>query len=164
MKSILVLLASLLPLIGYSIGEAGDTRWPKGATVEVQLRVAAALDTNGQAKVSGELLIRNPGATALTIQSPQNRLVLAFVVFDELGNAVAPKGLAKVDPAFQTHRLSPGSTYTHRFESLDFITGSALFGYELRPGQRYRIVAVYRPAGPNGPGFSSEEAILEIPK
>jgi hypothetical protein len=164
MKIILVVLASLLPLVAYSIGEAGDTAWQKGATVEVQLRLAATADTNGHLKVSGDLLIRNPSDTALTIQSPSNRLVLAFLVLDALGNPVAPTGLAKVDPAFHTHMMSARSTYTHHFESLDFITGSALFGYELNPGKRYRVLAVYRPAGPHGPGFTSQETALEIPK
>ena len=164
MKIILIVLASLLPAVAYSIGGAGDTAWSAGATVDVQLKLAATAGTNGHFKVSGDLLIRNSGDTALTIQSPHNRLVLAFLVFDPLGNPVAPKGLAKVDPAFRTHVLSARSTYTHHVESLDFITGSALFGYELSPGKSYRILAVYRPAGPHGPGFSSQEAALEIPK
>jgi len=164
MKFILVALASLLPAVAYSIGEGGDTKWPKGTRIEVELRLSAAVGTNGQVKVSGDLFIKNRSAVPLTIQSPHNRLVLAFLVFDPLGNPVAPKGLAKVDPAFLTHSLSGRSTYTHHFESLDFITGSALFGYELSPGKSYKILAVYRPAGPHGPGFTSQETNLEIPK
>ena len=57
MKFILVALASLLPAVAYSIGEGGDTDWPKDATVEVQLRLSGAVDTNGYLKVSGVLLI-----------------------------------------------------------------------------------------------------------
>jgi hypothetical protein len=164
MKVMPLVLACLLPAVAYSIGEAGDTPWPKGATVEVQLSLAATAGPNGHLKVSGDLLIRNPSDIALTIQSPHNRLVLAFLVFDPLGNPVGPKGLAKVDPAFRTHILSARSTYTHHFESLDFITGSALFGYDLNSGKSYKVLAVYRPAGPHGPGFTSQETVLVIPK
>jgi hypothetical protein len=162
MKFILVVLAALFPTASHSIYAADDTEWPKGATIEVQLKLSAAADTNGHLKVSGDLLIRNPGDTALTIQRPHNRRVLAFLVFDPLGNPVAPKGLAKVDPAFNTHSLAARSTYTHHFEKLDFLTGSALFGYELSSGKSYKILAVYRPAGPHGPGFSTQEVSLEI--
>jgi hypothetical protein len=162
MKFMLIVLAALFPTAAHSIGAAGATDWPKGATIEVQLKLSAVADTNGHLKVSGDLVIRNPGDTALTIQSPHNRLVLAFVVFDPLGNPVAPKGLAKVDPAFRTYSLPARSTHTHHFETLDFLTGSALFGYELSPGMNYKILAVYRPAGPDGPGFSTQEVSVEI--
>ena len=40
MKFILVGLAALWPAVTYSIGEAGDTDWPKGAAIEVQLKLA----------------------------------------------------------------------------------------------------------------------------
>lgn len=162
MKFTLIVLAALFPIVAHSAGAAGDTDWPKGATVEVQLKLSAVADTNGHLKVSGDLVIRNPGDTTVTIQSPHNRLVLAFVVFDPLGNLVVPKGLAKVDPAFLTHSLPARATYTHHFETLDFLTGSALFGYELSPGKNYKILAVYRPAGPHGPGFSTQEVGLKI--
>ena len=155
-------LAALFPIVAHSIGATGDTDWPKGATVEVQLKLSAAVDTNGHLKVSGDLVIRNPGDTALTIQSPHNRLVLAFLAFDPLGNPVAPKGHGKIDPLLRTLSLSAHSTFTHQFESLDFITGSALLGYELSPGKSYKILAVYRPAGPQGPGFSTQEVRLEV--
>lgn len=164
MKFILVVLASLLPGVAYSIGEGGDTEWPKGATIEVQLSLSATVGTNGHLKVSGVLLIKNQTDTPLTIQSPHNRLVLAFLVFDPLGNPVAPTGRAKVDPYFRTLTLSPRAVYTHHFEGLDFITGSALFGYDLSLGKNYRVLAVYRPAGPHGPGFTSQETNLEILK
>lgn len=164
MKILLLVTACLLPAAAYAVAEPGDVAWPKGATVEVQLRLAVAPGTNGHLTVSGNLLIRNPSSTALTIQSPQNRLALAFLVFDALGNPVTPKGLAKVDPAFRTHILCPRSTYTHHFESLEFVTGSALFGYELNRDKGYRVLAVYRPSGAHGPGFTSQEVPLEIPK
>lgn len=160
----LIIPAVLLPTVAHSVGAADDTDWPNGATVEVQLKLSAVADTNGHLEVSGDLVIRNPGDTALTIQDPQNRLVLAFVVFDQLGNLLTPKGLAKVDPLFRTHSLSEHSTYTYHFESLVFITGTGLFGYELNPEKSYKVLAVYRPAGPSGPGYSTQEVNMEIPQ
>jgi hypothetical protein len=164
MKFTLVVLACLLPVVAYPIGEGGDTEWPKGANIDAQLSLTATVGTNGHFKVSGILLIKNQTDTPLTIQSPDNRLVLAFLVFDPLGNPVAPVGRGKADPRFQTQTLSPRATYTHHVEGLDFVTGSAWLDYDLSPGKTYRVVAVYRPAGPHGPGFTSQERKLEIPK
>src|SRR6185436_10582075 len=96
LKLLFFVLAALLPAVAYPIGEASNIEWPKGANVEVQLSLSATVGTNGQVKVSGHLLIKNPGTAPLTIQNPHNRLVLAFLVSDPLGNPVAPKGLAKV--------------------------------------------------------------------
>jgi hypothetical protein len=164
MKFMLLVLVSLLPAIAYSIGKGGDTEWPKGATVEVQLSLSATVGTNGYSKVAGVLLIKNQTDAPLTVQSPHNRLVLAFLVFDPLGNPVVPIGRGKADPSFQTHTLPPRATYTYHVEGLDFVTGSAWFDYDLRPGKTYRVVAVYRPAGFRGPGFTSQETQLEIPQ
>jgi hypothetical protein len=163
MRVLIFFLIWLLPVVAYPIGKAGDIDWPKDATLEVQLKLSA-VETNGLLKVSGDLLVRNPGDRNLTIEDGHNRQVIAFLVFDPLGNPVAPKGLAKIDPAFRSHRLPARSTYTHHFESLDFITGSALFGYELSAGKSYRILVVYRPAGPRGPGFTSQETSLAVLK
>jgi len=160
----MAILVSLFSAVAYSIGGAGDTEWPKGVTIELQLKLVATSDTNGQAKISGELLVRNPGDTTLTIQDPHNRLVLTFVVFDRLGNTVRPAGRGKVDPRFRVHDLPAHATFTQRLERLEFLTGSGEFGYDLTSGKTYRVVAVYRPAGPHGPGFTSQETILEIPK
>jgi hypothetical protein len=141
-----------LPLVA-----ASETEWPNDVNLAVELKLTGATGTNGQMKVAGNLTINNPGNLALSVESPKNRFALAFVVFDSLGNLVAPKGLAKVDPAFQTQILSPGASFNHHFESLDYLSGSALFGYELNPEAKYSIVAVYRPAGLKGPGFATRE-------
>ena len=68
------------------------------------------------------------------------------------------------DPGFQTHTLSPRATYTHHVEGLAFVTGGAWLSYDLSLGKTYRVLAVYRPAGPHGPGFTSQETNLEIPQ
>ncbi len=149
-----------MPAVAYPIGEAGDTDWPKDATVEVQLRLSATVGTNGSLKVSGVLLIKNQTDTPSTIESPSNRLVLAFLVFDPVG----PVGRGKADPGFQTQTLSPRAAFTHQVEGFDFVTGSAWLSYDLSPGKTYRVVAVYRPAGQHGPGFTTQETNVEIPK
>jgi len=162
MKVIIFVFSILFPSLTHAIGEGRDIDWPKGALIEVQLKVSAASGTDGDVTISGELTIRNPSDKALVIQRPDNRLVLAFVVFDPLGNLVVPKGMAKVNPGFGTHSLAAHSAFTHHFESLDFITGSARFGYELSSEKSYKVLAVYRPAGPNGPGFSTQEVALQV--
>ena len=100
----------------------------------------------------------------MTIQDATNRLVLAFLVFDALGNPVAPQGTGKTDPAFATRTLGARGTYTHPLDTLDFVTGSIQQSYTFKRGQTYRVIAVYRSAGPNGPGFTSQEVTLHIPE
>ena len=147
-----------------AIGAAGDTPWPAQATINVGLTLGATLDANGRPAVRGELVVSNPSDTTLTIQAATNRLVLAFLVFDRLGNPVAPQGVAKVDPGFDTRTLGARGTYTHQLDTLDFVTGSAQHSYSFQRGQTYRVIAVYRPAGPNGPGFTSQEVTVRIPE
>ena len=36
-------------------------------------------------------------------------------------------------------------------------------GYDLKSGQSYRILAVYRPAGSDGPGVCSNEVLAKVP-
>jgi hypothetical protein len=69
----------------------------------------------------------------------------------------------KADPAFETMSLAPGATHTASLANLDFVTGSAWAGYDLKRGGSYRVIAVYRPAGKDGPGFCSDEVRLKIP-
>ena len=163
MKFASFILSILLPAAAYAIGAAGDTEWPKTATVDLQLNLAAAIDKDGHPKVTGNLTITNPSDATLTIQQPTNRLVLAFLVFDALGNPVTPKGRGKSDPAFKTLSLGSHAAYTHHIDGLEFVTGSARFSYDLARGQLYRVIAIYRAAGPHGPGFASQETKLQIP-
>jgi hypothetical protein len=159
-------LALIVSLSGsaHAIGAAGDTEWPAGASIETQLSLAASIGDNGQPRIEGTLTVTNPGNAPVTVQKPTNRLVLAFLVFDALGNPVAPIFRAKSDPAFDTRPLEPKAKFTHAFVGLDFVTGSAQSGYDLKRGQRYRVIAVYRPAGSNGPGFTTPETSVQIPE
>jgi hypothetical protein len=154
----------LMPIPVHAIGAAENTAWPQGATLDLNLKLTAAAGKDGSVVVQGDLVITNPTKSALTVQKLSNRLTLAFIVLDSLGNVVSPQGIAKVDPFFKTVNLNAGASMTHHLESLEFLTGSALFGYALKPGQKYRIIAVYRPAGQDGPGFTSDEAELVTPK
>jgi hypothetical protein len=162
LKRLSVVLAAWLPAVASAVGETGDSEWPKDATLEVQLSLSATIGTNSAMKISGDLLVKNPSAAPLTIQNPRNRLALAFLVFDPLGNPVALVFRGKADPGFDRHTLSPRASYAHHFEGLDFVTGSAWLSYDLSPGKTYKVVAVYRPAGPSGPGFASQEVSLEL--
>ena len=161
-----MILAAILffPITAHTIGAAGDTTWPAGASVETQLSLTASIDGEGQPKVEGTLTVINSGKAPVTVQRPTNRLAMAFLVFDSLGNPVTPSFRGKSDPAFDTKLLDPKATYTHAIDGLDFVTGSALVGYDLKRGQQYRVIAVYRPAGPNGPGFATRETSVQIPK
>lgn len=137
----------------YGVGAAIDTTFPEDAKLSLTLTV--------KSDGTGALEIRNDSKLNLTIQALSNRLVLAFLLMDEHGNVVGPMGKAKIDPRAATFILSPSATHTHTFKNLDFLTGTGLFGYALEKGKRYRVVAVYRPAGPKGPGFSSNECVFE---
>jgi hypothetical protein len=60
MKFILVAFAGLLPTAAYPVGAAGETLWPNGGSVEVQLSLSAAVGTNGEVKASGDSRITQP--------------------------------------------------------------------------------------------------------
>jgi len=155
--------ASLISTPALAIGAAGDTIWPEGAILQVELNLSARLTKDDEPRIKGELTVTNPNKIPVTIQQITNRLVLALLVFDELGNPVSPEGTAKVDPGFDTLDLAPGASHTFEFKGLSFLTGSILQSYELEAGKKYRVIAVYRAAGPNGPGFTSGEARLQMP-
>jgi len=117
-----------------------------------------------------EVKITNRSDTAITVEHPGNRYALAFLVMNELGNVVEPVGLAKVNRAkHEAIVLKPGETFTHTVVSsvrprclFQFLSGSALFGYELEFGKTYRVVAVYRPEGKDGEGVCSAEKVIEF--
>ena len=160
---LILVLGALLSVALCANGEAADIKLPEDAILEVIFSLSVTTDTNAQTKVSGEVLIKNAGVGSLTIQDPFNRLALAFLVFDPLGNPVAPVVSGKADPGFATHCLPSGTTYRHHFDTLFFVTGSALLSYDLKPGKTYRVLAVYRPSGLNGFGYTSREACVSVP-
>lgn len=138
--------------------------WPEGARLKPELKLTAKLDAAGVPVVVGELKVTNPREELLTLQAVSNRSALAFMVFDSLGNPLAPTMRGKADPAYQTLNLAPQAAHVEPLPNLDFITGSAWAGYDLKRGGNYRVIAIYRPAGKDGPGFCSDEVILKIPE
>ena len=150
--SMCVVLLSISSLV-YGIGAAIDTDFPKDARIDLSLKI--------EGDGSGTLEIHNISKKELELQTLSNRLVLAFLVMDQYGNIIKPVGKAKVDPVGLTYILEAGNIHIHEFKNRDFLTGTALFGYDFEKGRKYRVVAVYRPAGPNGPGFSSNEYVFE---
>jgi hypothetical protein len=115
------------------------------------------------AHVSATLLLHNTTDRPLTIDHPDNRMAVTLVLLDSLNNVVPPTGLAKVDRSVQSIILPPRSTHKHPLDRLEFLTGSALFGFALTPGETYRLIAVYRPHGPDSPGITSPERTFAAP-
>ena len=130
--------------------------------VVVELHLTHAKANDGSPCVEPSLTIRNSGAEPLLVQQLTNRQAIMFFVTDELGNVVAPQLRGKSDPAFEEVELRPGTEMKHTFETLDFVTGSAWMGYDLKMGETYRVVALYRPSGIKGPGFCSKEETLAL--
>lgn len=112
--------------------------------------------------VSATLVIRNTGSTEVKVAHPGNRIAVAFIVMNSLGNVVSPVGIAKVDPPFGEITIKPNSEFKQSFPNLEFLTGSALFGYELKSGETYRVVAIYRPNGEKSPGITTGEQIITV--
>jgi hypothetical protein len=113
--------------------------------------------------------ITNHSDEDMSVEHPGNRYALMFLVMNELGNVVAPDGLAKVNQAERELVLKAGETLEHTVrQSVDdeytfqFLSGSALFGYKLEPGKTYRVVAIYRPLGRDGEGLCSREKLVEL--
>ena len=147
----LVLLA--IPSAVCAVGAAINTPFPEGAKLSIALKV--------NSDSSGVLEIRNDSRQDLMLQELSNRSVLAFLVMDEQGNVLPPSGCgAIVDPAGLAFLLPSNTAHTHRFRDLEFLTGRMQV-YVLERGTRYRVVAVYRPGGPNGPGFCSNEYVFQ---
>ncbi len=105
--------------------------------------------------------ILNDSKVEQRLVHPGDRQALKFFVSDDLGNSVAPVGRAKVDPPTQTIVIAAGETYTHKLDDLEFLTGSALFGFDLKHAATYRVIAVYRPVK-GGTGVTSPEVNFTV--
>ncbi len=129
-------------------------------SVELVLNSTKKKDKNET--ISATLIIRNTGSTEVKIIHPGNRMAVAFIVMNSLGNVVPPAGLAKVDPPFSEITIKPNSEFKQSFPNLEFITGSALFGYELKSRETYRVIAIYRPNGEKSSGITTREQIITV--
>ena len=141
------------------VGRASATA-PRAPAVAVGLAVKPAEKIAGRPGLAVRLTLRNLGKSDAALQHPGNRSAVTYFVTDALGNVVTPVFRGKADPPSRMVALEPGAAYTHTPDDLDFVTGSAWCGYDLKAGESYRVVAIYRPSGPRGPGYSSEEASI----
>jgi hypothetical protein len=116
------------------------------------------------------ITIKNVSVEELKVQHPGNREAIAFVVMDDHGNVMKPEGVAKVDPSRLDIVLKPGGTFeytdNHRTElaheqglTLPFLTGTALFAYNLKEGNNYRVTVIYRPYA-DREGVASAEQVM----
>ena len=157
-RNFLLLLFTLSALFVIPVTANGQS--DKNISVDLVLNSAEEkVNTGG---VSATLIIRNTGLSEVKAVHPSNRMAVTFIVMNSLGNVVAPIGLAKVDPFFKEITIKPNLEVRQSFPKLEFITGSALFGYELKKGEIYRIVAIYRPDGEKGVGITTKEQIITV--
>ena len=146
-------------LVGLGPSDARARAGKAAPRLSVDFKVAK----RGKRHVVG-LVITNKGKKPLVGLYPNMQMAIGFVVMSSLGNVVSPVGIAKVSPAKRRLRLKPKATKTIWLTrrtptgvSLPFLSGSALFGFRLKPGKTYRIIAIYRPYGSQGPGYTSRE-------
>lgn len=130
--------------------------------ISVDLILSSTKEKDKTGIVSAALVIKNTGSTEVKIRHPRNRMAVAFIVMNSLGNVVSPVGIAKVDPPFREITIKPNSEFRQSFPNLEFLTGSALFGYELKSGETYRVVAIYRPDGEKSSGITTREQIITV--
>lgn len=144
-------------------GNGGPPAAPAEAErLEVGLAVRAAGKDGGAEGLTATVTVKNSGGAPITVEHPGNRSAVVFFVTDALGNIVPPEGIGKADPGAESVRLAPAAGVSQAFPALRFITGSAHFGYRLRSGETYRVVALYRPHGRSGPGFCSRETPITV--
>ena len=144
-------------------GEVEQVLSRQGLWLRVDVSDFNTPEPRGGRTRSIRLALNNPGRAELKLHHPDNRQALSFIVLDERGNVVAPTPRGKADPAARgDFILRPGETVFHYRKGLDFVTGTALFGYELEAGKAYRVTALYRPDGAKGNAVASAEVELKV--
>ena len=137
-----------------AVGMAPEVDLPENANITVQLSVYRNQSAN--------LTITNASSKFFQAASPFARNAVTFLVSDISGNIVMPEAVAKADPPSMAINLPVQKSSSFIFNNLNFVTGTGMFGYRFKSGKTYRVVAIYRPAGLHGPGFSSNESIVEF--
>jgi hypothetical protein len=137
-----------------------DAQAQADQNISVELILDSAKDGNKPGNISGTLVIKNTGQTELKVKHPHNRMAVVFIVMNSLGNVISPVGLAKIDPPMREITIKPHTEFKETFPNLEFITGSALFGYELKTGETYRVIAIYRPDGEKSRGIATGEQLF----
>lgn len=157
MKRIFLALFFILATLLFAIAAVANQSSVENVLVDLVLN-----STDKTGSVSATLIIRNTGSTEVKVMHPGNRMAVAFIVMNSLGNVVSPVGVAKVDPAFREITIKPNSEFKQSFPNLEFITGSALFGYELKSRETFRVIAIYRPNGEKSSGITTREQIIMV--
>ena len=160
MKRNFLLCFFIMAALGVAINVVANQTFVENISVDLVLNSIEEKDKTGT--VSATLIIKNTGSTEVKVAHPGNRMAVAFIVMNSLGNVVSPVGIAKVDSAFGEITIKPKSEFKQSFPNLEFITGSALFGYRLKSGETYRVVAVYRPNGGKSSGVTSREQVVTV--
>lgn len=160
-SAIMILLLFLPPAIG-AIGQSIDSGEFIGDHLEVTLELKQEKGESGDPQIDAWVTVKNAGLRDLNLQSLRNRLAVAFIVFNSAGNIVPPKLVAKADPRSRKFTLKPGMKANERFDGLKFITGTAQQGYDLKKGERYTVVAIYRPTGLKSAGICSREMVMDL--
>jgi hypothetical protein len=137
----------------------------KGAQPDISLYFSLYKNLeNG--KADNQLSITNQGRKPLELFHPSNRRAYTFNIVDGLGNIVPPQGFAKVDPAGGIISLAVGGAYNYDLRansiySFPYLSGTALFGYALKPGESYTVSVTYRPYGGRYGAITSEERSIK---
>lgn len=163
-------------VVGVFVGVAAvaaPTSWARAKTQpprsQERLRVDFVSSPKGKGHTTS-VVLTNVGRQPFAGMHPSQHMAIGFVVLDALGNAVKAEGLAKVSPKRQRISLKPGASKTVPLTwrtpaaiSFPFLSGSALFGYRLKKGVRYRVIVIYRPDGHQSTyAFTSPEKVIVL--
>lgn len=114
--------------------------------------------------VEGTLVLRNTGDRELSVAHPRNRWGVSFLVLDSTGAVLMPIIPGHGDRGVDRNiTIQPKGEFRETFRSLTFVSGRGFHHvYTFQPGQTYRVVAVYRPRGPEGPSFTVGEKVVKV--
>ena len=136
--------------------------------------IAVAFEFHREANDTDLILqITNNSKEDQVLQAPDQRQIVQFVIMDQSGTAIAPQGVAKVDPARRDLIVKAGATIdvslneyakiaSDRDMFFSYLTGTGLFAHKLDEGKKYRVIAIYRAFGKEHEGFTSNEKLIEI--
>jgi len=154
---------SIVAAVGLRQISAAGQR-PSDEAFSVRLELQPVTGPLRPRTINARVIIRNNGTRPVTVENAGNRMVTSFLVQDRWLDVLKPACNDKIDYApGAPQTLAPGETLTYTAPGLQFISGTGLCEYQFNPSQRYHVVAVYRPHGEKGPGFTSPQEEIVIP-
>lgn len=154
---------SLITGVGLRQLSAAGQRPPEEA-FSVRLELQPVTGPLRPRTINARVTVRNNGPRPVTVENAGNRMVTSFLVQDRWLDILKPTCNDKIDyEPGAPKTLGPGETLTYTAPGLQFITGTGLCEYSFRVNQPYHVVAVYRPHGDKGPGFTSQQEEVVIP-